>query len=668
MSGGEQTAFKRICTPGRNSFYILSAAYAPECGAAPAQVFMGEWTGSDLGADIGVWEPESGRWSRIAIDGIQITSHLFVDPYRPVVYLSGPEQLFEIDRLTLAVRPVAEVPRQYTGDVDSRGRFWLAKERGLFRYDPSDQLLAEFPKVTEEKFYYPEGTHMVHGVAPDGRIWLSQGPLSNLAVFDPETRTSKTVWDHTMRKGGDTLFGPGTPLVIGDLLWSGSLFVDLKTDRLIEAPFPIGKDGYEPLMRHIWCRTPTAHVVKDGRVLVTRRHQVGWLEPKSGEFESLGSIPDSWYEETDGVAWTSLHQDRLLIGALKTALVTVDLKTGAYTRIPLGFKPAHPQALFNWSVGPDNRFYASGYSHELWSIASDDDFINYGNIVRTRGGELFHYAFLGRKVYVASYTGSVLTRVDLDRPADQWGTEPRHNPRRIIDLVAKAEGQHRPSAMTIAPDGKLYYISRSDYCTRREGALVEVDTETDEVLAIVDPLIPGEQLWTLAASPTRPELYIGTGLGTFVVWNTQTRSIVRQFKFPFPEEERVMTSSEIHIGGIRYTAVVGDWVVGNEWGTMRMFTYHADTGAMAYPARRPEGRVVGVYAWEARDSFVLFMDGKLMELRADGKLYALYEGPLPGGYVKIGSDGRIYLSDRVSIYGEAEPKAGGGKHFQRKGA
>ncbi|MFZ4397150.1 MAG: hypothetical protein ACOYOU_16165, partial [Kiritimatiellia bacterium] len=501
-------------------------------------------------------------------------------------------------------------------------------------------------------------------VGPDGRIWMHQYPIPCLAVFDPKTRTTRVVWgkpgtslDPRVR---ETAADPvkasrqpvaGTPVAIGNLIWAGQIFADASTAELVDPPVPVtGAGAYTLQMRNGWNRSPTGLLDRGGRALVRQARRIGFLDLHNGRFELIGELPDDIPARDD---W-SLHGENTLIAheSQGDEVIRVELKTRKTTRIQLRGPYKHPQAIFEWNVGPDNKFYGSCYSHAMWEIDRAGAFKNHGDIVRVHGGELHQFANWKNKMFVASYTHSVLTRVDVTRPTDRWGRQSDCNPRHILNLALEHDSQHRPSAITVTPDGLVCYISRTDYCTRREGALVVVDAETEEVLKIVDPLVPGEQLWTIAASPTRTELYIGTGLGTFVVWNTQTRTIVRSFKFPFPAEKRVMTSSMIHIGGIRFTAAAGDLVVGNEWGTMNYFVYHADTGEMELPHPHPDGRVVGVYRWNARDSFILYMDDKLVEMTATGSMRPLYTGGLPGAQVKEGPDGRLYLSDRMHIYGE----------------
>ncbi|MHB9131838.1 MAG: NHL repeat-containing protein [Armatimonadota bacterium] len=653
--------FELACTPGLQLFYILSHPYAPPLAGAPAQVFVGEWTGSDRGADIGVWEVESGRWQVIPFDGFQITSHLFVDPYRPVLYLSAPQHLYEIDRKTLQSRVICELPRQYTADVTRDGKVWFALTRSLHCVDPFTGACTRYPDVTPDEYFYREGTHMVLGAGLDGRVWTYQGPIPCLAVFDPATQTSKVVWGQ-LEKPPEGIYRPGAgaPVAIGDLIWAGGLFVDARTDELVEPPFKPGRsnddDGYALLMRGTWHRTPTAELDRHGKALVVQRKTVGWLEVKSGQFEPIGAFPDDFATPPSARGW-SLHGEHTLLSADKCNLITIDLQAKKHYRVEMDFQPVHAQSMFEWTVGPDNKFYGSGFSHDLWQVDQQGTMHDFGNVVNIRGGELFGFTNWQQKLFIISYTGSVLTRVDVSRPADHWGPTVADNPHHIIDLLQFSEGQHRPRGVGVTPRGHLYYISCADYCTRREGAMVIVDAETEEVLKIVDPLLPGEQLFTLAISSTYPEVYIGTSEGSFVVWDTEKWEIKKIIRFsPRDERDGEMTSAEIKIGGTRFMAAAGNRVMGNRFGgEFDAFTYHADTGEMEGPAPHPLGKLFGVWSWRRRDSLLLYINGNLYESTEDGQIRLLYPEPLPGFAVREGTDGRLYISDGMSIFRERKP-------------
>ncbi|MEI7435210.1 MAG: hypothetical protein WCL16_00210, partial [bacterium] len=136
------SSFQRLCTPGQNMFCIWAAAYAPPLDGAPAQVFLGEWTGTTNGADLIAVELDSGRQTIIGFDGISSTQCLGVDPYRPVLWIATDKQLLELDRRTLSIRVACEITLvRPTMDVDRQHRVWCAETRSLSCFDPATNKL-----------------------------------------------------------------------------------------------------------------------------------------------------------------------------------------------------------------------------------------------------------------------------------------------------------------------------------------------------------------------------------------------------------------------------------------------------------------------------------------------------------------------------------------------
>ena len=652
----KKPTFQKLCTPGQNMFCIWAASYGPPIAGAPSQVFLGEWTGSQKGADLIAMEIDSDRQDVLGFDGVSSTQCLGIDPVRPLLWMNTGKQLLEIDRRTLKIRVACETPAfgRPTQDVDRQGRLWFAETRSLTCFDPATNELTKYPDVTPDEYYYTSGTHMTHGVGPDGRIWTHQYPIQCLAVFDPRTRATRVVWG-TPGESVDprrTASVAGTPVAIGNLIWAGKIFVDALTAERVEPPFPVtGPDAYTLQMRGGWNRSPTGLLDRGGRALVRQQRHIGWLEVATGKFELIGDLPEEMPLRDD---W-SLHGENTLIAheSQSDNVIRVELQTQKTTRIQIRGPFQHAQAIFEWNVGPDSKFYGSCYSHEMWEVDQAGKFKNHGDVVRVHGGELHQFANWKNKMFIASYTHSALTRVDVTRPTDRWGTEAASNPRHILNLGIKYDGQHRPSAIAVTPKGQVYYISRADYCTRREGVLVAVEAETEKVLHIEDPLVPGEQPWGLAVSPTRPEIYIGTNLGTFIVWDTEKMKIKRTIRLTPREGDGQMTSAMSETGTLKFMAAVGDLVVGNRFGGIfDLFVYHADTGVMDEPAPHPRGKVFGVFQLHHKPAVLLFILGALYEFDAAGKTTLAYPEPLPGFATKEGPDGRLYISDGLSIFGE----------------
>jgi hypothetical protein len=651
MTQNSESPFMPVSMPGKGVFIIWSAAFAPAEFGLPAQYFLGEWTANGKNADIGVWEPESGKWRSICRADTDITNHLFVDPYRPKVYLSGPKYLQEIDRATLEVKTVAELPRHYTADFDAQGRIWLMQTRSLACYDPRDGSLTHHKDVVPEEFNFPAGTHASNGLAPDGRVWFFQFPKSGLSVYDPVAKETTVVW-----RPGVKGEGVETPVVIGNIVWAGNVFFDATTLKQIEVPFKAGGEGgYTRIMRSRWDRTPTKHLVKDGRVMVKKGQEIGWLEVATGAFEVIGE----WVKLGFDHRTVEYLGGKQFVTADGRQMYKVDLGTHQVEAVPLGFVPEAVQSMYHWTVGPDDCIYGSGMSHDLWRVGKDGKSQNVGDPVQLYGGELHAMTNYKEKLFIAAYTDVCISRVDTSRGTGNFGRGMENNPRLIHDSrPSKASGQHRPRGMVTGEDGMIYLASCSDYCQRTEGALFIVNGETEVVEEIIDPLIPGEQLWPLAVLSHRNELYGGTSEGTFVVFDTKTRKVKKTHKFaPRPGvEDGKMTSAMIKIGGIRYMDTVGDLVVGNRFGGMYpTWVYNAATGEMQEPIDHPLGRLFGMWKWKKRGTLVLRLNGSLYEMTADRKITLLYPEPFAGFGMSEDSQGRLYIGDATTVYREVKP-------------
>jgi len=103
------------------------------------------------------------------------------------------------------------------------------------------------------------------------------------------------------------------------------------------------------------------------------------------------------------------------------------------------------------------------------------------------GGEVYDVAFLGKKIYTASYAGGDITEFDPDLPWDQWN---RKNPRPVASVggsSGKSTRYIRPTGGILAVDGKLYSGWMAQYGTYG-GAVAVTDPQTGKTELIENPL------------------------------------------------------------------------------------------------------------------------------------------------------------------------------------
>ncbi len=116
------------------------------------------------------------------------------------------------------------------------------------------------------------------------------------------------------------------------------------------------------------------------------------------------------------------------------------------------------------------------------------------------GGEVLQTWKVGKKVYLAAYTGAELVEYDPDRPA-RFPENPR--------LVAKPASGMRPVAA--ADDGRMIFYSSNHHYGDLGCVLTRYDTETGLATYADDPL-PGQAIRSLVLSPDDSTLLAGTAM------------------------------------------------------------------------------------------------------------------------------------------------------------
>lgn len=657
-------AFYPLATPGMSIFIPHGYVYAPAMGDVPAQIFVGEWSCNSKGTDLAVWDIARECWQVVGIEGTSITSYLYVDPFRPVVFMMADARLLEIDRRTLQVREVAKAPSKlYGGDFAPDGSLWLSLGRSLFHYAPATGAFRAIPDITPDGYTFVSN-HMLPSVGPDGRIWFVNTPVFCLCVYDPQTGAVEVIWDEARERAAGGTEIPGAmqnyPVVTDDTVWAGPRFFDVRTGALKTMPAAITVGGYLPLRRQQWYRTPNQHCARGNTVMVRQENSVGRLNLDNGEFQLLGTVAGAAARLDAG--FCGMDEDRFFYTLRRTAprppLIRYDMVTGVTREIELDFQKHFSQSVWAWTIGGSGSIYGNCCDHTLWEVTAAGEVRNHGDMVPEQGGENFFYAWWQEQLYIASYTHSIMTRVDTSRPLGAISLAPAANPRRIANLWEMGNGQHRPSAMKVSAWGTVYMISRSDYCQRNDGAIIAVDAASGEILQHADPLLEGDPLWSLAISPTRREVYVGTDFSRFLVLDADTLAVKESYQLPARPNDGTPTTAMIRIGGVRFLGATGDLVVGNKWGTMEYFVYNARTRTLSDLITSPYGRVCGVFDWQARGSLLLYVSEGLYEMTADGVIALRYPAPLPGYNFNTGPDGRIYISDGHCIFAETHPVHG----------
>ena len=291
--------------------------------------------------------------------------------------------------------------------------------------------------------------------------------------------------------------------VYGSTYPGAKLFrMDLKTETIED----LGKFDDESL----YCRNP--HVSKSGKivtVLGTKQVKVAIYDPKTGEKKvfpypkkAAGSLTIFKNDDKDiFVKLNDKDNDTFMVtdeGLVKvnselavpfTKWFSNDRKLLKITnksleiQLPDGTNQLHnliyeSSGLMLWMVhkGPDNKIYGSS-ALPLRMFRYDpetDQSVNLGN-PSTTDGEIYSMTNYNGKLYIASYSGAIISEYDPKKPWN-FGFEKSNNPREIGKI---GYGQNRPTSMITSINGKIYIASVPTY-GETSGALSKFDPETDE--------------------------------------------------------------------------------------------------------------------------------------------------------------------------------------------
>jgi len=202
-----------------------------------------------------------------------------------------------------------------------------------------------------------------------------------------------------------------------------------------------------------------------------------------------------------------LWDGRIVIGNRAGSVTVSDPHTGeketiAYTYDCVGSR------LFVVREGPLGRIYGSSVMPlRVFEYTPDSgDVRNLGRLVAANG-EVYSFAPLDDKLYIAAYTGTTLSVYDPTKPID-FGPEADNNP---IDLGQLGEQQNRPTSMQPGFDGNIWIASRPTYGTWG-GALSRLKPGSFEK-TIWRNIVPDQSVITLAMDEKRGLIWCTTDIG-----------------------------------------------------------------------------------------------------------------------------------------------------------
>ncbi|HBN86063.1 MAG TPA: hypothetical protein DDZ89_19725, partial [Clostridiales bacterium] len=162
--------------------------------------------------------------------------------------------------------------------------------------------------------------------------------------------------------------------------------------------------------------------------------------------------------------------------AMTNKSLTVQQPDGNIQEHPLEYESS---GLMLWMVhkGPDGMIYgSSALPLRMFRYDPDtDETVNLGN-PSTTDGEIYSMTNYDGKLYIASYSGAIISVYDPKQPWN-FGLESNHNPRQIGEI---GYGQNRPTGMITAANNMIYIASVPTY-GETSGALTELNPITNEM-------------------------------------------------------------------------------------------------------------------------------------------------------------------------------------------
>lgn len=262
------------------------------------------------------------------------------------------------------------------------------------------------------------------------------------------------------------------------------------------------------------------------------------------------------------------------------------------------------------------------------------------DVVCDAGGEVYGATMLEGRVYSASYSGGDITCYDPTQPWNQWD---RKNPK---PLASVTPGYIRPQGgIVTGPDGKLYAGWMARYGTYG-GAISITDPATGQTELIENPL--GEQaIESFAVDHKR--IYIGTSLGAnglpkqkgpayFGVIELASREVL--FKQPYETASVSRLIKEPRSGRIAFVV------------DMKLHVYDPDTGRIIIEPITDLPPIWAKQMLSLGDGTLLAgCKDQICRLDLAKNTYrVLAESPGTIGSMVLGSDRRIYFSNKADLY------------------
>jgi outer membrane protein assembly factor BamB len=358
----------------------------------------------------------------------------------------------------------------------------------LVSYDPATDRLEDLGRMDDLQDY-------TNFVAPgrNGKIYTGIGSARrNLVVYDPETRTHRSLLTENQRVPG---------------------FVEVVegADGNVYAKMSGGEGGVFRMDDETLVRVPTVPrkplTLRDGRVI------------------------SDIVEVTGGGSFTvenpTTHEKKIVSFSYEGAGSTI----------------------FFVGVGPEGCIYGST-AQPLEVFRYDPRMNKSTHLGNMPGGEVYSMIEHHGLLYLCYYGGSTMNLYDPQKPFWKYGTGADCNPRSFGSL---GDGHQRPRAMIHGPNERIYVGSHPSY-GQLGGAMAAWDPTQNKVIANYRHLVQDQSIVALAYEPKSGLIFGGSGnFGGNGTRPTQKEAVFFAFD---PETKRKLYEMPLVPGAQTYPAMV----------------------------------------------------------------------------------------------------------------
>lgn len=492
-------------------------------------------------------------------------------------------------------------------------------------FDPSDGRIRDLGRMHPTEQYCRD-----LAVADNGRIFCGIGSQADLIAYDPATQERRSILPEAYKTNSFVY----TVMSEGNIIYT---FLHFDEIVLI-----FDAETYELLME-------VRHPDPGGVVTIFRQY--------SGGPVLISGLPDGIvrYDETTGQlqpystpGWGSYDPRTGVAYSADTQVFSAyNVSSGEWLSRVNVAKDGEGMDIFSLGAGPDGCIYGGVYNllHLFRYDPASWVLEDLGVPIPGASGEFYSFHTLGEKLYMASYTYSVLSVYDPSLPWNP-GTSPESNPRKIGPV---GDDQYRPPGLVSAADGRVYIGSLPAY-GKMGGALSVYDPATDS-FEVHRHIIPNQSVVSLATSRDGWTVYGGSSIqgggGT-----TPIESQAHFFAWDVREGRK--TLDIVPVGGAGDIPALCTAADGRIYGCAggTIFVYDPDAGEIIHTQGSSEGSINHMIPWT--DGLIYGIGPgslfRLKPIKGPGEEIGFERLHHGGVDLALGPDGSIYFASGINLY------------------